>query len=157
MTLLERLRAINAASPFSQWAGFSPTLAEAGRAEVALKMRPDIANHAGHLHAGVIQGLIDTACGYAAGTVAGPVVASRCGVNFYAPATAGHFVARARVIKAGRRQVFAAAEIFAVNDSEEILVAGGSAVFVPLITSAKQASWPLVRRARNGQVFDGTD
>lgn len=136
MTLLARLTAINAASPFSRWAGFTPTLAEAGRAEIELTTRPDLANHAGHLHAGVTQGLVDTVCGYAAATVAGPVVTSHCAVGFYAPATGGRFVARGRVVKAGRRQVFTTAEIFAVSETGEVLVAGGSAVLVPLAPAA---------------------
>jgi uncharacterized protein (TIGR00369 family) len=138
MTLLERLQAINEASAFSRWAGFVPTVAEPGRAEIQLSMRADLGNHAGHLHAGVTQGLVDTVCGYAAATLAGPVVTSHCAVDFYAPATGDRVVARARVVKAGRRQIFVTAEVFAMTETADTLVAGGSAVLVPLAPPATE-------------------
>jgi acyl-coenzyme A thioesterase PaaI-like protein len=40
------------------------------------------------------------------------------------------FVARARVTRAGKRQVFATAELFAIREGGEKLVAGGSAVLM---------------------------
>jgi acyl-coenzyme A thioesterase PaaI-like protein len=48
----------------------------------------------------------------------------------YAPAVGERFLARAKVTKAGKRQVFAAAELFARSDGAERLVAGGSAVLM---------------------------
>jgi uncharacterized protein (TIGR00369 family) len=138
MTLLERLQAINEASAFSRWAGFVPTVAEPGRAEIQLSMRANLGNHAGYLHAGVTQGLVDTVCGYAAATLAGPVVTSHCAVDFYAPAAGNRFVARARVIKAGRRQIFVTAEIFTNTEAADMLVAGGSAVLVPLAQTSTE-------------------
>lgn len=138
MTLLERLKAINEASAFSRWAGFVPTVAESGRAEIQLPMRTDLANHAGYLHAGVTQGLVDTVCGYAAATLAGPVVTSHCAVDFYAPATGDRFVARGTVVKAGRRQIFVTAQVLALTGAGEVLVAGGSAVLVPLATPSTE-------------------
>lgn len=64
-------------------------------------------HYAGFLHAGIVTALIDTACGFAAATVAGgKVLASHCAVHFLAPARGEAFVARARVVKAGHRQVF---------------------------------------------------
>jgi acyl-coenzyme A thioesterase PaaI-like protein len=42
-------------------------------------------------------------------------------------------VARGRVVKAGRKQVFASAELFAEQDSGELLlVATGNAILVPV-------------------------
>lgn len=138
MTLLERLQAINEASAFSRWAGFIATVAESGRAEIQLPMRTDLANHAGYLHAGVTQGLVDTVCGYAAATLAGPVVTSHCAVDFYAPATGDRFVARGTVVKAGRRQIFVTAQVLALTGAGEVLVAGGNAVLVPLATPSTE-------------------
>jgi len=61
------------------------------------------------------------------------VLASHISVNCLAPATGDAFVARARVVKAGRRQVFAHAELFALRGgAEERLVATGSAILVPI-------------------------
>jgi acyl-coenzyme A thioesterase PaaI-like protein len=60
------------------------------------------------------------------------VLASHISVNCLAPARGDAFVARARVVKAGRRQVFARAELFAVRDDAEQLVATGDVILVPL-------------------------
>ena len=76
--------------------------------------------------------MIDIACGFAAYTVAGRVLASHFAVSCLAPATGERFLARARVAKAGRRQVFAAAELFAWRDGVERLVATGETILVPV-------------------------
>jgi uncharacterized protein (TIGR00369 family) len=121
---------VNAASPFNAWAGFELLRAEDGAAELAVDARPELLQHGGFLHAGVIGGLIDTACGFAAASVAGNVLASQYQVMCYAPAVGERFVARAKVTRAGKRQVFATAELFALKDGAEKLVAGGSAVLM---------------------------
>ena len=92
--------------------------------------RSDLLNHAGALHAGVQSALVDTACGYAAGTLAGNVVTVQLGLQFLSSAKGDRFVARAEVSKAGRTQFFAEARLFAVHDDQEVLVASGTAVLV---------------------------
>ena len=87
--------------------------------------------HTGFLHAGVVGALIDSACGFAAASLAGAVVASQYQVRCYRPAIGTQFIARAHVIRPGKRQVFASADVLALRDGEEILVAGGDAIFVP--------------------------
>ncbi|HZG47368.1 MAG TPA: PaaI family thioesterase [Allosphingosinicella sp.] len=59
-------------------------------------------NHPGALHAGVQAALLDTACGYAAGTVAGNVVTLQLNLQFLSSAKGDRFEARARVTKAGK-------------------------------------------------------
>lgn len=128
--MIDTLREVNAASPFNAWAGFELLSATGGSAELAVVARPDLLQHAGFLHAGVIGAMIDTACGFAAASVSGNVLASQYQVMCYSPAVGERFVARATVARAGRRQVFANAELFAVNDGAKKLVAGGSAVLI---------------------------
>lgn len=72
--------------------------------------------------------LIDTACGFAAGTVAGNVVTVQMSLQFIGPAEGDRFEARAEVMKAGRRQVFAEAQLFAIQGDGETLAATGTAV-----------------------------
>jgi uncharacterized protein (TIGR00369 family) len=127
---LAQLRAINQQAAFNQWAGMEVLHAEAGRAELGLAWHPDFGQYAGYLHAGMVGALIDTACGFAAATVVGRVLASNCQVSFFAPAVGERFLARARVVKPGKRQVFTAAELLAVRDGEEKLVAGGSTILM---------------------------
>lgn len=128
--MMEVLRQVNASSPFNSWAGFELLSAGAGKAELGLDVRPELLQHSGFLHAGILAALIDTACGFAAATVAGNVLASQYQVMCYAPALGDRFLVRAKVTRAGRRQVFATAELFSAKDGAEKLVAGGSAVLM---------------------------
>jgi uncharacterized protein (TIGR00369 family) len=132
--------ALNASAAFNRWAGFEVVRANAGEAELRLAWRADLGQYAGFLHAALIAGLIDTACGFAACTVAGRVLASHVSVSCLAPAVGAAFVARARVVKAGRRQVFARAELFALRDGDEKLVATGDVILVPVAESVDAAA-----------------
>ncbi|MEO8311384.1 MAG: PaaI family thioesterase [Caldimonas sp.] len=130
------VEALSATAAFNAWAGFEVVQAGDGRAELKLPSRADLGQYAGFLHAAMIGGLIDTACGFAAFTLSGPVLASHISVNCLAPAHGDTFVARARVVKAGRRQVFASAELFALRYDVEHLVATGDVILVPLASGA---------------------
>ena len=97
--------------------------------ELALKWKDELGQYSGFLHAALIGGLIDTACGFAAATVAGPkVLASNFSVNCLRPAVGDIFHARAKVTKAGKTQVFTACDLFAVKDGVEKLVANGQTI-----------------------------
>lgn len=132
MNILDQLRGVNAASAYNQSAGFELLSAADGEAELAVDAKPELLQHAGLLHAGVLGALIDTACGFAAASIAGSVLASHYSVRCYRPGKGERFVARARVVKSGKRQVFATAEVFALCDDGEVLIAGGDAVLVPV-------------------------
>jgi uncharacterized protein (TIGR00369 family) len=122
---LAQIRAINQAAAFNQWCGIEVTSAESGRVEIAMPWRAEVGQYSGFLHAGLIGALIDTACGFAAATVVGRVLASHYSVNFLRPAVGERFVARARVVKPGKSQVFTACELYAVAGGVEKLVATG--------------------------------
>jgi acyl-coenzyme A thioesterase PaaI-like protein len=97
--------------------------------------------YAGFLHAGLIGALLDTVSGFAAATVAGRVLASHFSVNCISPAVGQAFVARGRVVKAGRKQVFAAAELYAQGEGAALkLVATGNAILVPVEEAAAKAA-----------------
>ncbi|MFP3678414.1 MULTISPECIES: PaaI family thioesterase [Pseudomonas] len=131
--MLDALKQINSTSAFNRWAGFEVTHAASGEAELSMAFRDtDMAQYAGFLHAGLIGALLDTACGFAAGTVAGNVLASHFSVNCLAPAVGEVFFARGRVVKAGKKQVFARAELFAQSGDQLKLVATGDAILVPV-------------------------
>jgi uncharacterized protein (TIGR00369 family) len=132
MTLIEQLRAVNAASAYNRAAGFELLSADDGKCELAVDAKPDLLNHAGVLHAGVMGAMIDTACGFAAASMVGAVVASHYSVNSYRPGKGARFVARAEVIKHGKRQVFATAKLFAVEDGkDDVLIASGDVLLIP--------------------------
>jgi uncharacterized protein (TIGR00369 family) len=122
---LAQIRALNQTAAFNRWCGIEVMSAEAGKVEIAMPWREDAGQYAGFLHAGLIGALIDTACGFAAVTVAGRVLASHYAVNCLRPAVGERFIARARVVKPGKTQVFTACELYAVADGSEKLVATG--------------------------------
>lgn len=124
--LIDRLRAINESAEFNRWCGFEVIEAAPGAAAIAMPWRHEAGQYSGFLHAGLVGALIDTACGYAAATVVGPsVLASHFSVNCLRPAIGRRFVARARVTRAGRMQVFTACELWAETADGEKLVATG--------------------------------
>ncbi len=141
------VEALSATAAFNAWAGFEVVHAAEGRAELKLPWRADLGQYAGFLHAAMIGGLIDTACGFAAFTLSGHVLASHISVNCLAPAQGDAFIARARVVKAGRRQIFASAELFALRGDREHLVATGDVILVPLASGAPKNAESARERA----------
>ena len=136
---LARLRTINAAAAFNRWCGIEVLEAGQGHAVIAMPWRPEAGQYSGFLHAGLVGTLIDTACGFAAATLAGSnLLASHYAVNCLRPALGERFIARARVVKPGRNQVFTACELFAELDGSEKLVATGETLLL-VVGSAAEA------------------
>jgi uncharacterized protein (TIGR00369 family) len=140
--MLERFQRFNDTAAFNRWAGIEVVRAVEGEVELRLPWREDLGQYAGFLHAALIGGLIDTACGFAAATVSGPVLASHFAVNCMAPAVGSAFVVRGRVVKAGRKQVFTTAELLAETPSGLKLVATGNAILVPVEAAAPAGGKP---------------
>ena len=123
---LALIRLINDTSAFNRWCGIEVDNADAGSVQISMAWRADLGQYAGFLHAGLIGTLIDTACGFAAATVVGRVLASHYSVNCLRPGVGERFVARARVVKPGRTQVFTACDLFAITNGQEKLIANGA-------------------------------
>lgn len=130
---LQQLVATNASAAFNRLIGLEVVAAGPGEVELALPWRAHFGQYAGHLHAGMIAALLDTACGFAAATLVGSVTASHFSMNCLRPATGRRFIAKGVTLRAGRKQVFAQAELFAEGEQgERTLVATGETVLVPL-------------------------
>ena len=130
---LERLVALNASAAFNRLAHFEVIAAGDGTAEIEMRWSDDLTQYFGYLHAGVIAALLDTACGFAASTLVGRVTASHFSMNCLRPAVGRRFVAKGATLRAGRKQVFALAELFAENaQNQRALVATGQTILVPL-------------------------
>lgn len=126
MNPLQTLKKINELAAFNRWCAIEVTEAEPGKVTIEIDWRDEFGQYSGYLHAGLIGALIDTACGYAAATVAGPnLLASNFSVNCLRPATGKKFIARASVVKPGKSQVFTACDLYALSDDGEKLVANG--------------------------------
>jgi uncharacterized protein (TIGR00369 family) len=129
--LVDELQAVNQRAAFNRWAGFRVESASAGEVSMRMPWRDELGQYAGHLHAGLISAMIDTTCGFAGYTISGQVVASHCAVSYLAPGIGSAFVATARVVKAGRRQLFLAAELHAEADGARKLIATGQTLLIP--------------------------
>lgn len=129
---LSDLIAANASAGLNRQAGFEVITAENGIAEIRMPWNDGFTQYSGYLHAGMIAALLDTACGFAAATNAGAVMASHFSMNCLRPAIGRTFVAKGTTVKAGRKQIFARAELFAENEQGEMsLVATGETLIVP--------------------------
>jgi uncharacterized protein (TIGR00369 family) len=91
----------------------------------------------GFVHAGAVTTALDSACGYAALTVApdgSEVLTVEFKVNLLAPATGEAIVARAQVKRAGKTLTVCAGDAFAVRPEGEKLIATmlATMIYVPL-------------------------
>lgn len=133
----ELMLRINDSAEFNRWCGFEVLSCAPGTVELAMPWRKEVGQYSGFLHAGVVGALIDTACGFAAATLVGPrLLAAHFSVNCLRPASGQRFVARARVVKPGKQQVFTACELFAIENGAEKLVATGETLLTVLPSEA---------------------
>ena len=99
---------------------------EPGEVEIAIDSRADLLQQNGLVHAGVLTSIADSACGGAALTLMPPgsdVLSIEFKVNLLAPAAAPSFVARARVLRAGKTITVCRADVFGIDGDDESLVA----------------------------------
>ena len=132
---LQRLFALNATAGLNRLAGFEVVACGDGTAELQMQANDNLTQYAGFLHAGMIAALLDTACGFAAANLVGGVMASHFSMNCLKPAVGRLFVAKGVTVRAGRKQIFARAELFAEDAAgERTLVATGETLLVPMDT-----------------------
>lgn len=77
----------------------------AGEVVIELFPTPGLTQQHGYMHAGAITSVVDSACGYAALSLADAdheVLTIEFKVNFMRPAKAERFIATGKVVKAGR-------------------------------------------------------
>jgi uncharacterized protein (TIGR00369 family) len=85
--------------------GAELVLVAQGEVQIALSARPELSQQHGYIHAGALTSVLDSACGYAALTVAPAgldVLTVEFKINFIRPAVADRFVAIGKVTKAGK-------------------------------------------------------
>ena len=102
--------------------GATLELVEPGRVHIAVPFSPGLCQQHGFVHAGVITSIADSACGYAALTLApsgSEVLSVEFKVSLLAPAQGVRFLARAHVLRAGRRLSFCSGEVVAIQESGE--------------------------------------
>ena len=97
-----------------------------GEAEIHLRFHEGLTQQHGFVHGGVVTTIVDTACGYAAMTLAPEgteVLTAEFKINFLNPARGDLFIARARVRKAGRTLTVCEGEVVTQGPGGEITIA----------------------------------
>lgn len=112
-----------------------------GVVEIRLPFSPSLTQQDGYLHAGAVTAVLDSACGYAALSVAPAdheVLTVEFKVNLLAPAAGKIFIAKAQVKRAGRKLTVCTADAFAVTGDKQKVVATMLATIMAVpITPAK--------------------
>jgi len=117
-----RVRASFARQSMMKLLGASLEHVAPGAVDIRLPFRADLTQQHGFLHAGVTTSIADSACGYAAFTLMPPgaaVLTVEFKVNLIAPAAGETFVARGRVLKAGRTLTICSGDVFALDGDGE--------------------------------------
>lgn len=97
-----------------------------GAVEIILVPSPAISQQHGFVHAGAVSAIADSAAGYSALSLmpeGAGVLTTEFKINLVAPAVGERIVARGRVVKPGRTLTLTQAEVFAISNGQEKLVA----------------------------------
>ena len=122
----ELVKAVVLSMPAAKHLGFDFGRVAPGEVEIVQPYRDELTEHNGFFQAGVVGALADFAGGSAGITLLAPGWVSLTvdyTVKLLAPAQGEKIVARGRVIKPGEVMTVAAADVFAVDASEEKLCA----------------------------------
>jgi uncharacterized protein (TIGR00369 family) len=121
-----------AKSGFSNWLQVEPIVVWQGRSELTLDLRPEMTQHHGFAHGGIVGLMADNACAWAGASVLGDVVTGGYTINFLRPAKGERLRAKGEVIKPGKRQAVVRADVFAETAGEDpLLVAAAQATIIP--------------------------
>jgi len=128
-SIVDRVRASFDRQKIMHLLGATLTGVGHGQIEITLPFREELTQQHGFLHAGVVTTILDSACGYAALSVmpeGAGVLSIEFKTNLLAPARGSRFLARGRVVRAGRTIVVCSGDVIALQDDEgeqEVMVA----------------------------------
>ncbi len=111
---LERLERSIEAVPYARLLGIQLEQVLPGEATLSLAIRPELSQNHGVVHGGAIASLIDTATAFAILTLLEPeerVTTVDLTISYLRPATEGKLIAKAKVLRKGRRLFSVAAEV----------------------------------------------
>ncbi len=123
-----------AAATFVQHLGITPTRIAPGEIHATLAVKPEHAQQAGTVHAGVQTTLADHCAGAAAGSLAAPdegIVSVEFKVHMLRPAVGERLYCVARVVKPGRRFAIVEAEVHTGDPQKPTARLLGTMAYVP--------------------------
>jgi len=112
---------------------------QAGEIELIMPYATAYTQHHGFMHAGIVATVLDSACGYAAFSLApddAEMLTVEFKTNLLAPAKGERFIFRGKVVKPGRTITVCEAQAFAVAGGEEKLIATMTGTLMALFERA---------------------
>lgn len=140
---LENIESLIAKTPFAQLLGARIERYAKGEVELSVLTDRRLVQHHGFIHGAVVSFVADSACAWAAASVAGDVVTAEYKINLLAPAVGSRLIGRGHVIEASPRQVVCRADVFIERAGIERLVATALGTVAPL-------AWRSLRPGRQG-------
>jgi len=118
----DRVRESFGRQTFMKTIGAFLTKVSPGEVHVELPFRNDLTQQHGFLHAAVMTAIVDSACGFAALTLApsdAAVLTVEYKVNFMLPGSGDRVTAHGRVLKRGRTVTVCAGDVYARQGQHE--------------------------------------
>lgn len=94
-----------------------------GHASLSVAMRPELKMHMDFAHGAVVGFLADSACAWAAASVAGNVVTAEYKLNLIAPGVGERLEAEGKVLKASGRNLVCIGNVYACSGPKRTLIA----------------------------------
>jgi uncharacterized protein (TIGR00369 family) len=119
--------------------GASLDKVEAGLVQISCAFQEGLSQQHNFFHAGVITSIVDSACGYAALTVAPPgteVLSVEFKINFLKPANTARLVATGEVIQSGKTLTICEGNVF--DETGEKLIARMTATMITSTNAKKE-------------------
>jgi uncharacterized protein (TIGR00369 family) len=129
---LTRARQAFASVPYATFLGMELGEIEAGDVSIHLDVRDELKQNQGVVHGGAVASLIDTAAAFAVLTQVDTherVTTTDLTIHYLRPITAGRIMARARVVRGGRRLFVLSVE---VSNDRDVLVATAVTTYIKI-------------------------
>ena len=110
-------------SPFTVAMNVEVLACNDGYVELKVPIAPFMLQDKGFVHGAVIGFVADSACCWAAATHIGDVVTSDYKINFMIPGRGDYLIGKGYLVKAGLNQAVARADIYAIRNRRESLIA----------------------------------
>lgn len=112
------------AQPFSSLIGAKVEAFTPAGVVVRVPFKPELTQHHGFIHGGMLATLADITLTFMGGAVLGlSILTSEFKINFLRPAQGEEIISRGSVVAGGKRQAVTRCDIYAVKDGQEKLVA----------------------------------
>ncbi|MGA2695143.1 MAG: PaaI family thioesterase [Terriglobales bacterium] len=143
MTVEEKIRSNFGSQMFMTTIAAALSSVGRGSVEIRFPFSQKLTQQNGYVHAGVITSIMDSACGYAALSLApedADVLSVEFKVNLLSPAIGDSFLTRAHVKRSGKTLAVCSADAFAIQRGNEKLIATMLATMIHVVPGQSAGS-----------------